>query len=401
MAEAQSRPGAGGPEAGAGRVLFLACAGFALLLHAVLLLSADGLRAGEDIVPHLRLIFATRATPGLHNVYAPFYHFAGAVLEPVVGLTRYPGLFSFASAVALIFAFRAFQLASGLPAASAALFALSPYVLTVSWCIPKVEFMGHAVGLLGLAALVRRRYLALALAVVAAFLVHTAAALVFGLGAGILALARRDLRALAALAAGTVASFPLFAAHMAAGCTLPQALLFSGTGYLAKADPVDAADALRILALAGPLPLVAALAGAPALWRRSRPLALLALGLVFSYGNDLWLMPFGARTAGGLSRGLSVLAIPVAIAAGVAAASWRPAWGRAFVVACALWSAASAFWIVPNSCYVRSIDVAEARTALVKRCEFAWARPGRQGGGPPGAPGARMRPGRRALPALP
>jgi hypothetical protein len=375
----------------ADRALFLGSAGFALLLHAGLLLSADGLRAGEDILPHLRLILATRVTPDLHNVYSPFYHFLGALVSPLVGLAAYPRLFSFASAVALVFAFRAFQLAAGLPSASAALFAFSPYVLTVSWCIPKVEFMGHAIGLLGLAALLRGRYLALGAAVVAAFCVHTAAALVFGFAAGVLALARRDARALVALALGSVASLPLFAAHLAAGCTLPQAFLFSSTGYLAKAGSIDAAGALRILGLASPLALVAAAVGAPALWRRSVPIAAMALGLVFFYLSDLWLLPFGGRTAGGFNRGLSVLAIPVAIAAGVAVAGWSAAWGRAFLAACALWSAASALWLVPQSCYVRSVDVSEARGTIVQRCEFSWARPGSRRQVRPGAPGARQR----------
>jgi len=395
MAEAASGAGSGEGSAAEGRALFLACAGFALLLHAGLLLSADGLRAGEDVVPHLRLILATRVTPGLHNTYAPFYHFLGAALEPLVGLAAYPRLFSFASAAALVFAFRAFQLAAGLPAASAALFAFSPYVLTVSWCIPKVEFMGHAVGLLGLTALLRRRYLALGLAVVAAFLVHTAATLVFGFAAGILALARRDLRALVALALGSAASLPLFAAHLAAGCTLSQAFQFSGTGYLWKGEGLDAAQALWILCLASPLALVAAVAGAPALWRRSRPVALMALGLAFFYLNDLWLLPFGLYTAGGLYRGLSVLAIPVAIAAGVAAATWPPAWGRALLLACGIWAAASALWVVPESCYVRVIDVAEARTTRVQRCEFAWANAMRQGRSGPGLPARRPGQGRR------
>jgi hypothetical protein len=385
----------GGGSAAEGRALFLACAGFALLLHAGLLLSAEGLRAGEDVVPHLRLIVATRLTPGLHNVYAPFYHFLGAALEPLVGLAAYPRLFSFASAVALVFAFRAFQLAAGLPATSAALFAFSPYVLTVSWCIPKVEFMGHAVGLLGLAALLRRRYLALGLAVFAAFLVHTAATLVFGFAAGILALARRDLRALVTLALGSSASLPLFAAHLAAGCTLPQAFQFSGTGYLWKGEGLDAVQALWIFCLASPLALAAGIAGAPALWRRSRPVALMALGLLFFYLNDLWLLPFGAYTAGGLYRGLSVLTIPVAIAAGVAAATWPPAWGRALLLACGLWAAAAALWIVPDSCYVRAIDVAEARSTRVQRCEFAWSNARRPGRAAPGFPADRPRQGRR------
>jgi hypothetical protein len=387
-------PGAGPPP----RVLFLSCAALALVLHAFLLLSADGLRAGEDIIPHLRLIELTRERPGLHNVYAPAYHVLGALLAPLTGLAAYPRLFSFASAVAAIFAFRVFQRAAELPEASAAVFALSPYLLTVSWCIPKVEFMGHAVGLLGLAALVQRRYLALAGAVVAAFLVHTAAALVFGFAAGVFALVRRDLRALVALGAGSLASLPLFAAHLAAHCSLAQAFLFSSTGYLAKSGALEAGDALRFLALASPLALGAAAAGALGLWRRSPPLGAMALALVVFYLNDLWLLPFGARTAGGLHRGMSVLIIPVAIAAGVAAGAWRPRWRHAFLACLVLWSAAAALWAVPKSCFVRPIDVAEAHTTAVRRCEFAWRRGSAQRRVWPGLPGVRPRQGPRLRP---
>jgi hypothetical protein len=394
-------PAASSAPLAQGRAVFLSCAALALALHALLLLSSDGLRAGEDMVPHLRLIEMTRLRPGLHNVYAPAYHALGALLAPLTGLAVYPRLFSFASALAAIFAFRAFQRAAGLPEASTAVFALSPYLLTVSWCIPKVEFMGHAVGLLGLAALLQRRYLALAAAVVAAFLVHTAAALVFGFAAGVLALVRRDFRALVALGAGSLASLPLFAAHLAAGCSVPQAFLFSRSGYLAKSGTLEVGDALRLLILASPLALGAAAAGGRALWRRSAPLAAMALALLLTYLNDLWLLPFGASTAAGLHRGMSVLAIPVAMAAGVATESWRSRWRHAFLGCVALWSAAAAIWVVPASCFVRPIDVAEARTTMVKRCEFGWVRGGVHRRVRPGVPGAWPRLDPKAQPPGP
>jgi hypothetical protein len=381
-------------RAGEGDRLFLVCAGFALLVHAALLLSSHGLRAGEDMVAHLRLIEAMRESPGLHNTYAPAYHVLGALLAPLVGLAVYPRLFAFASAVALIFAFRAFQRAAELPAASAALFALSPYLCAMSWCIPKVEFMGHAVGLLGLTALLRRKYWGAALAVLAGFSVHIAATLVFGFVAGVLCLARRDVRGLVALAVGSLAAVPIFAAHLAAGCSLAQAFQFSSTGYLAPLKDMGATDWLRVLALASPLALVAAAAGAEPLWRRSRPLALVCLGALAFYLNDLWLLPFGIRSAAGLQRGLSVLAIPVAIAGGVAVSRWRPARVRAFLAVCAVWFVASVIWVLPGTCWVRPIDVAEANGLRVRRCEFAWGRirpgvPRRPGAGRP----VRPRPG--------
>jgi hypothetical protein len=37
---------------------------------------------------------------------------------------------------------------------------------------------------------------------------------------------------------------------------------------------------------------------------------------VLLYFNNMWLAPFGQRTAVSLLRGLSILAIPVAVAAG-------------------------------------------------------------------------------------
>jgi hypothetical protein len=230
--------------------------------------------------------------------------------------------------------------------------------------------------------------------------VHTAAALVFGFAAGVFALARRDLRALVALGAGSLASLPLFAAHLAADCTLAQALLFSSTGYLAKGGALEARDALGLLVLASPLALCAAAAGGLALWRRSLPLGAMALALVFFYLNDLWLLPFGARTAGGLHRGMSVLTIPVAIAAGVAAGAWRPRWRHAFLSCLVLWSAGAALWVVPSSCFVRPIDVAEAHTTAVHRCEFAWRRGGAQRRIRPGLPGARPRLGPRLRPPV-
>jgi hypothetical protein len=56
-------------------------------------------------------------------------------------------------------------------------------------------------------------------------------------------------------------------------------------------------------------------------------------------------------------------------------------------------------WLVPQSCYVRAIDVAEARTTRVQRCEFAWARGGAHGRGRPGFGAPLRRPGARRAPA--
>ncbi len=359
--------------------LFLACAVLALALHAAFALRGAELRGGADLVPHLRLIEWMGESPALRTVYAPAYHAIGALLAPAVGLAATPRLFAFLSAAALIFAFRFFQRAAGLPDAASALFALSPYALTLSYCLPKVEFAGHAVGLVGLGLLLRRRYVGVALCAAAAFLVHTMAALVFGLAAGVLALARRDGRALLALTAGALAASPLFAAHMASGCSLAQSFLFSRSGYLghpalAAAPLIDARGLLRVVMLASPVALLAAVLGVRAAWHRHREVAIVALVLVAFYLNSLWLAPFGVRTGLGLQRGLSVLALPIAIFGGV----WlvgRPRFAPALLLACGLFAVGSAVAVVPDACFVRPIALDEIRDLRVARCRFSWNGP--------------------------
>jgi hypothetical protein len=367
-----------GRDDASGPRLFWTCAFLALVLHASLLLSASGIRGGGDLVPHLRLIQQMGEAPALRNVYAPAYHVLGALIAPLSGLAAYPRLFAFGSALALIFGFRFFQRAARLPDAAAALFALSPYSLTLSYCLPKAEFAGHAVGLVGLGLLLKKRYVGVALAVVAAFWVHTAAALVFGAAAGMLALATRDARAIAALAAGTLLALPLFAAHVADGCTVPEAFLFSRSGYLGpglSAPPlVGSRGVSGLLARAGPIALVVAVFGATTLWRHHRPLAVMGVALLVLYLNNVWLAPFGKHTAVGLARGLSVLAIPVAIAAGVAIGQRRRL--RALVLAgCAVYALGAAVWIVPDSCFVRPVALREIEGLRVARCTFSWSGP--------------------------
>src|SRR5262245_1163979 len=161
--------------------------------------------------------------PGLHNVYAPAYHALGALLSPLLGLAAYPQLFAWLSAAALIAAFRLFQRSAGLPDAASALFAFAPYAFALTACLPKVEAAGYACALVGLAALLRGRPVWVSVALVAAFLVHTAAALFLGLCGGALALWRRDWRGLAALAVGSAIALPLPLAHLRAGCGLGEA----------------------------------------------------------------------------------------------------------------------------------------------------------------------------------
>jgi hypothetical protein len=363
------------------------CIGLAALLHALLLFGRDGLWGGGDLVPHLRLIQAVAISPGLYNTYAPAYHWLGAALTPALGLELFTRLFALGAALFLIAGFRSFQRAAALPDACTALFALTPFLLSLSWCVPRVEAAGYGLLLFGLGFLLRGRYFALAAAVAACFYVHTAAALLFGLAAGALALARRDARALVAVAAGSLGVLPLLIAHHGAGCTFAQALLFAPGGYARSLDEALLPPQWPWLApLANPVALLAALLGARATWRRSRSLAWLAAALAALWATNFWLAPLGIRTLVTPLRGLSVLAIPVALSAGI----WGAERARREVVLLglsAIFAVVSLPLVVPHACYVRRIAVAELDGVHVNRCEFLW-RAARRGASALDTPGA-------------
>lgn len=354
------------------RALFFWSAAGALALHAALLLITDGVHGGGDLKPHLRLIQLMGEEPGLRSVYAPAYHLLGALASPLVGLGAYSEWFAWGSALALIASFRMLQRASGLPDTCAALFAWSPYLFALTRCLPKVEAAGYAIALVGLALLLSRRHVGVALCLVGAFAVHTAAALLLGLIGGVLALSRREPRALAALAAGTLLALPLPLAHVADGCTWAQALLFSHADYLRGAPrSYELAHWGRVLLLANPIALVAAGCGARALWQQQRGVALVSGLIVLLYLNELWLAPFGGRTTLDLMRGLTLLAIPLALAGGVALAD-RPALAKGVVAASALLALATSLFVVPAACVSKPIDVAEIQSFSVDRCVFRW-----------------------------
>jgi hypothetical protein len=355
------------------RWLFGASAGAALALHAWLLLREPGLAGGADLAPHLRLIEQMHEAPGLRTVYAPAFHATAALLAPALGLAGAVKGIAFASAAGLIAGFRAFQRAAGLPPACAALFPWTPYLFALSWCLPKLETAGYALALVGLAQLLRGRRAAAGALLGATFFVHTAAALVFGLCGGALALARRDARSLAALAAGTLAAGPLLLAHLADGCTFAQALLFSPGDYLrTSASARSAADAVRLAALAGPLGVAAALLGAARLARERREAALVATALLALALSELWLAPFGIATTLNLLRALPLLAIAIAAAGGVFAAA-HPRLVAPLVAACAVFALGAALVAVPGSCQRRPVDLAALGGYAVDRCTFRWS----------------------------
>jgi hypothetical protein len=368
------RPNANTARADRGDILFRAAAVAALALHTLLLVSAEGLRGGADLLAHLRLMEAMGAEPALRSVYAPFYHVFGALAAPLVGLEAAPRVFAFFGACAWIGGFRCFQRCVGLPGEAAALFALMPYAFGFSVCLPKVEALGYGVLCIGLGLLYTRRYVGAAIVVATCFWIHTASALLLGLSGGVLAVARRDGRALLSLAAGALLAAPLPLSHIASGCSVSEALRMTGVDYLIKSRTSQLANWPTLLVLANPIALCAAGLGARTLWRDHRPLAVLSIVLSVIYLNEIWLLPFGQRISVDLLRGLSVLALPVAIAGGIGLASGRTL-AVGGVAACALWAALSTVSALPRACFTRPIALSEIRGLEVSRCTFSWRGP--------------------------
>lgn len=369
--------------------LFPVTASAVIALHAALLFSSPGLHGSGDLIAHLRMIELMGVVPALRNIYPPGYHVLGALLSPLIGLAAYPKLFAVVAAALSILCFRFFQRRAGLPDHTSVLFALWPYSFALSWAMPKVEVAGYAMVFLGLGLLCSQRYLWLALALGASFWVHISGSLLFGFCCGVLALARRDIRGLAALAVGTLGAVPLIGTHIAAGCSLQQALLFSEGDYLHVAGLHHSWDRWPLfLALASPPMLIAALPGARALWTRDRGLAVLCGLLVVLYLQELWLAPFGAGTTVNLNRGLSLFAIPVAISAGLWLASTHrlAPW---VMGAAALWCVGCAFTLAREPIFWRPVAIEEIRDLRMARCRFGW-----------NAPHSAQRKGRRLRPPV-
>lgn len=361
------------PDTGAR--LFWASAIGAGALHIWVLFGTGPLHGGGDLQPHLRLIQHMADEPGLRTTYAPAYHALGALFASSFGLGAYPKWFGLAAAIGLIAGFRSFQRAARLPDAASALFAWSPYAFSLSWCLPKVEAAGYAIAFAAFALLLRRQYVGLAFALVAAFWVHTAAALFLGLCGGALALMRRDRGALCALAVGTLGAVPLVWSHLAAGCSLAESLLFSPGDYLRSGGLDWTSDrAARVVALAGPIGVAVGAAGVARVWQHDRSVAVLCAVVLVLYLNELWLTPFEIGTTLNLQRGLTIAAFPIAIAAGLTLAA-HARWSALVVGACAAWALATTLLVVPQSCYTRAIDLASIEQLDVDRCLFRWRGP--------------------------
>jgi hypothetical protein len=347
----------------------------ALAVHAWLLFGRPGLWGGADLLPHLRLIELMGEAPALRTVYAPAYHALGALLAPLVGLALYPKLFALGAAAAYMAGFRFFQRAAGLPTASSVLFAFSPYAFSLTWCIPKTEAAGYALAFVALGLLARRRYVATALALAGSFWIHTAASIFLGIAGGVFSLASRDVRGIAALAAGTLGFAPLFLAHVAAGCSPAEALMLSANDYLRATAAWSSAGVWDVVVLlASPLAVILAVVGAPALRRRNLPAAAVCAVLAVLYLNELWLSPFAMRSALDLLRGLSVLAFPLAVAGGCALEA-RPRVAPWLVAAAGLWAVFCVATVLPRSCHVRPVALSELRDLEVARCTFRWHGP--------------------------
>lgn len=366
-------------EAGVGAVngtrLFRISAALAIALHVFVIYGRDGIWGGGDLVPHLHVMEAMREKLALYNTYAPGYSMLGALATPVWGVERYAKFFALAASLLLMAGFRFFQRAANLPSTASAVFVFTPYLLALSSCPPKVEAMGYGLLLFCVGFLLKEHYIGAALALAASFYWHTPSALLLGLVGGVLCLARRDLRGLGALAFGSVLAAPLVAAHLEAGCSFAESLMLARGGLSpAAGTQVVPPNWPWLLPLANPASLVAAGLGAASTWRRNRPIAILCGVFVLLYFNNVWLAPFEIRSLVTLLRGLTMLAIPIAIAGGIYA-SRSPLAAVCVVGLAAAVAVASVPTAIPKACFTKRIDLAQVANTSIERCVFVWHMP--------------------------
>ena len=170
-----------------------------------------------------------------------------------------------------------------------------------------------------------------------------------------------------------------------------QCLLFNRSGYWDSPNTGLVPENWQSIALlASPVLIVVAGLGAGALWRHSIPLACMGAAFLLIYTNQAWMAPFGVRSVVGFDRGLPLLAVPVAMSAGLYLERGR--WLRWIVVGLsALWLVTTAATVLPGSCFVRPIAESELEGMQVERCSFTWRSPARR-------PEGRVLGGRRSPP---
>jgi uncharacterized membrane protein (UPF0136 family) len=97
----------------------------------------------------------------------------------------------------------------------------------------------------------------------------------------------------------------------------------------------------------------------------------MCVAIMLLYLNEIWLTPFGARSTLDLLRGLTIFALPVAIAAGLQLEG-RPRALRAVTAGSAALAVATSLWIVPSVCVSKAVDVDAVGMFDVDRCAFRW-----------------------------
>ena len=102
-------------------------------------------------------------------------------------------------------------------------------------------------------------------------------------------------------------------------------------------------------------------------------MAIVALVVVLLCTNELWLGLLGVGSTLNLLRGLTILAFPLAAAAGVFVAGLSPRAGAGVVAACALLAVASSAVALPGSCHRVAVDAERLPALELDRCTFRWS----------------------------
>lgn len=346
------------------------CIGIYAAVACATLFGQAALYGGEDLVPHLWLI--DNVWNGASNVYAPAYRWVGALAVPVLGFTLYVKLFALGSGVLSLIGLGRLASVVGSRKWSLWAYVLFPYSYCLVVCVPKVELAALGPMYWGLALAVERKPLRACTLLVLTFYIHTATAIAFG-GALVVVSVRRWTGRQCAVAMLAVASgiCPLLAAHLCAGCSVRESLLFARGGYEYGGGAI-LNDLVLSLALASPPLLVLA---AISFGRRLPGSS--DLSLVLGYFFALYLGGLAVSLAGfegpfSPVRGLTLLLGPVSILAGSELASFS-ARRRLFTAIALVWLVVAATYFIPGSCWTRPVDPSERQGVRVERCRFIWS----------------------------